>query len=222
VPTPSVPDTSTGSRYLPDRSNSAPKPPRLPMTSGRKLRLTSGLMRSTTWLPASMSTPASRYVRGVGAVTAGSAARGTGILTVAGGAATAIVAGIQWTCRARCGTISSETASGMTMGSAIGVAIGRLKRSVRPLVWAAVLALASFSASAQRTEGDRVKTEGVYSAEITVNGQGEAERRIGFSRALVQVLAKLTGDNRGAARPGVGAEIREAGDDVSGYDYPQD
>ncbi len=27
VPTPSVPDTSTGSRYLPERSNSAPKPP---------------------------------------------------------------------------------------------------------------------------------------------------------------------------------------------------
>src|SRR5687768_17626248 len=46
VPTPSVPETSTGSRYLPDRSNSAPNPPSPPITSGRKLRLTSGLMRS--------------------------------------------------------------------------------------------------------------------------------------------------------------------------------
>ena len=108
------------------------------------------------------------------------------------------------------------------MASAMGVAIGRLKRSAWPVVWAAVLALASFSASAQRTEGDRVMAEGVYSAEIGVNGQGEAERRIGFSRALAQVLAKLTGDNRVAARPGVGAEIRKAGDYVSGYDYRQD
>src|SRR3546814_8775733 len=38
VPTPSVPETSTGSRYLPDRSNSAPNPPSPPITSGRKLR----------------------------------------------------------------------------------------------------------------------------------------------------------------------------------------
>jgi len=108
------------------------------------------------------------------------------------------------------------------MASAMGVAIGRLARSARPVVWAAVLALASFSASAQRTEGDRVKAEGMYSAEVAVNGQGEGERRIGFSRALAQVLAKLTGDNRVTARAGVGAEIRKAGDYVSGYDYRQD
>jgi len=104
----------------------------------------------------------------------------------------------------------------------MGVAIGKLKRSARPWVWAVALALASFSAGAQRTEGDRVKAEGVYSTEISVNGQGEAERRVGFARALVQVLAKLTGDTRVTARPGVGAEIRKAGGMVKGYDYRQD
>jgi len=108
------------------------------------------------------------------------------------------------------------------MASATGLAIGARKCSVRAWVWVLTLALASFSASAQRTEGDRVKAEGVYSAEITVNGQGANERRVGFSRALVQVLAKLTGDNRVTARPGVGAEIRKAGDYIEGYDYRQD
>src|SRR5690606_16759753 len=66
VPTPSVPDTSTGSLYFFDSSNSAPKPPMPPSTSGRIVRLARGFMRSTRASPASMSTPASRYDRGAG------------------------------------------------------------------------------------------------------------------------------------------------------------
>ena len=108
------------------------------------------------------------------------------------------------------------------MATAMGVAIGRLKCVARPWLWAAALVLASFSASAQRTEGDRVSAEGLYAAEIKVNGQGESERRMGFSRALAQVLAKLTGDAKVAARPGVVAEIRNAADYVDGFDYRQD
>ena len=39
VPTPSVPDTSTGSRYLPGgRANSPPNPPTPATTSGRIVR----------------------------------------------------------------------------------------------------------------------------------------------------------------------------------------
>src|SRR6476469_2018771 len=39
VPTPSVPDTSTGSRYLPDRSNRAPNPPSPPHHFGPEAAL---------------------------------------------------------------------------------------------------------------------------------------------------------------------------------------
>ena len=60
VPTPSVPETMTGSRYFFDTSTSAPKPPMPPSTSGRMVPRASGLMRSTSASPASMSTPASR------------------------------------------------------------------------------------------------------------------------------------------------------------------
>src|SRR5689334_4245586 len=62
VPTPSVPETITGFLYFFDTSKSAPKPPMPPSTSGRIVRLAIGLMRSTSASPASMSTPASRYV----------------------------------------------------------------------------------------------------------------------------------------------------------------
>ncbi len=60
VPTPSVPETITGSRYFFGTSTSAPKPPMPPSTSGRSVRFANGLMRSTSSSPASMSTPALR------------------------------------------------------------------------------------------------------------------------------------------------------------------
>ncbi|CSC11991.1 Uncharacterised protein [Vibrio cholerae] len=59
VPTPSVPETKTGCLYLVGSSHSAPKPPRPPITSGRRVRFTAPLIRSTSALPASISTPAS-------------------------------------------------------------------------------------------------------------------------------------------------------------------
>lgn len=108
------------------------------------------------------------------------------------------------------------------MASAMGVAIGSLKGAARPWALALVLVLATFNASAQRTEGERVAAKGLYAAEISVNGQGEAERRVAFSRALVQVLTKLTGDARVASRPGAGQELRRAASYVKGYDYRQD
>ena len=36
------------------------------------------------------------------------------------------------------------------------------------------LLLASFGATAQRVEGDRAGAQGMYAAEVPVNGQGEA------------------------------------------------
>ena len=86
----------------------------------------------------------------------------------------------------------------------------------------AMLLLASFSAAAQRVEGDRVKAEGLYAAEVSVNGQGETERNTAFARGLAQVLGRLTGDRGAASKPGVGQELRRARDYVAGYDYRQD
>src|SRR5688500_16284668 len=74
----------------------------------------------------------------------------------------------------------------------------------------AMLLLASFSAAAQRVEGDRVKAEGLYAAEVSVNGQGETERNTAFARGLAQVLGRLTGDRGAASKPGVGQELRRA------------
>ena len=77
-------------------------------------------------------------------------------------------------------------------------------------------------ACAQRVEGDRAGAQGMYQAEVSVKGQGEAERNAGFARALAQVLGKLTGDRSAAARSGVGQELRNAKSYVDGYDYRQD
>ena len=61
VPTPSVVATSTGSvKPAAFGSNSAPKPPRPPITPGRRVDRASGLIASTSASPASMSTPAVR------------------------------------------------------------------------------------------------------------------------------------------------------------------
>ena len=95
-------------------------------------------------------------------------------------------------------------------------------RSAALLVSFAVLLLASAAATAQRVEGDRAGAQGMYAAEVPVNGQGAGERNAAISRALVQVLAKLTGDRSAASRPGVGQELRRATEFVDGYDYRQD
>ena len=60
VPTPSVPETSTGCLYFAGSSHSAPNPPMPASTSGRSVRRANGLIASTRASPASMSTPASR------------------------------------------------------------------------------------------------------------------------------------------------------------------
>lgn len=94
-------------------------------------------------------------------------------------------------------------------------------RVIRLLATAALL-FACFTATAQRVEGDRVAAQGPYAAEVSVNGQGEAERNAGFARALTQVLARLSGDRNVAGFPGVGQELRQARSYVDGYDYRQD
>ena len=95
--------------------------------------------------------------------------------------------------------------------------------------WWPVTAIAMFlmlllagPAAAQRVEGDRAEARGLYQAEVSVRGQGEGERRSGFSRALAEVLVKLTGDRQVSGRPGVADELRDAGRYVQGYDYRQD
>ena len=75
---------------------------------------------------------------------------------------------------------------------------------------------------AQRVEGTRAAARGIYQAEVSVNSQRENERKAGFSRALAQVLGKLTGDRGIANHPGVAEELRRAGDYVDSYDYRQD
>ncbi len=80
----------------------------------------------------------------------------------------------------------------------------------------------AWAQSGTRTEGDRAGAQGVYEAEVPVNGQGEAERNNAFSRALGVVLGKLSGDRSAAGRPGVGAELRNAKNYVASYDYRQD
>ncbi|HEV8694068.1 MAG TPA: DUF2066 domain-containing protein [Lysobacter sp.] len=88
--------------------------------------------------------------------------------------------------------------------------------------WLAALLLASYTATAQRVEGDRAGAQGPYEAEVTVNGQGEVERNTGFARALSTVLGRLSGNRSVAAQLGVGQELRRAKDFVKSYDYRQD
>lgn len=95
-------------------------------------------------------------------------------------------------------------------------------RSRFSLLWLLGLLLVSGSGWAQRVEGDRAAAQGPYQAEVLVNGQGPAERSAGFARALSQVLAKLSGDRSAVRQPGVGQELRRAGDYVDSYDYRQD
>jgi uncharacterized protein len=99
-------------------------------------------------------------------------------------------------------------------------------RRISGFAWVAVLSLllasTAWAQSGLRTEGDRAGAQGVYDAEVPVNGQGEAERNSAFARALSVVLGKLSGDRGAAGRPGVGAELRNARNYVASYDYRQD
>ncbi len=88
--------------------------------------------------------------------------------------------------------------------------------------WMAILALAAFAAQAQRLEGSRASAQGAYGAEVSVRSQSAAERDTGFSRALIQVLGRITGERAPQQLPGIGEEIRKAKDYVEGYDYRQD
>ncbi len=90
------------------------------------------------------------------------------------------------------------------------------------VAFALTFVLISPAAHAQRVEGDRAAASGIYEAEVPVNSQTESERNNGFSRALAQVLAKISGDRSATGRPGVGQELRRAKDYVAGYDYRQD
>src|SRR3954465_9387449 len=63
VPTPSVPETSTGCLYFFGISQRAPKPPIPARTSGRIVFLANGLMASHSASPDLISTPAAREER---------------------------------------------------------------------------------------------------------------------------------------------------------------
>jgi hypothetical protein len=88
--------------------------------------------------------------------------------------------------------------------------------------WLATLLLVSFTAAAQRVEGDLAGAQGPYEAEVSVNSQSESERNKGFARALSTVLARISGSRNVAGQPGVGQELRRARDFVSSYDFRQD
>ncbi|WP_243700021.1 DUF2066 domain-containing protein [Lysobacter sp. N42] len=90
------------------------------------------------------------------------------------------------------------------------------------LVLLTVLLVASFAVPAQRVEGERARAVGLYSAEVTVNGQGPGERNGAFARGLLQVLQRITGDRAVNGKPGVGDELRRAREYVDKYDYRQD
>src|SRR5262245_33810741 len=64
LPTPSVDETSTGSRNFGGILTKAAKAPMPPSTSGRDVARASGAIRRTASSPASMSTPATLYVSG--------------------------------------------------------------------------------------------------------------------------------------------------------------
>lgn len=87
---------------------------------------------------------------------------------------------------------------------------------------ACVLLAGALSAQAQRVEGDRASASGLYGAEVTVNNQSAGARSGALARGLLQVLTRITGDRGISGRPGVGDELRRAGEYVAKYDYRQD
>lgn len=96
------------------------------------------------------------------------------------------------------------------------------RRWLACLAWAGLWLLACMPAFAQRVEGDRAAASGAYEAEVAVRNQTDGERNSAFGRALVQVLANLTGDRGVAGQPGVRDELSKAKGYVASYDYRQD
>jgi hypothetical protein len=90
------------------------------------------------------------------------------------------------------------------------------------LILAILLMGLALPVAAQRVEGERARAVGLYGAELTVNGQGPAERNGALARGLLQVLQRLTGDRGVNSREGVGDELRRARDYVDNFDYRQD
>ena len=115
-------------------------------------------------------------------------------------------------------------ATGERAIASAAVATSNPRAVARLLPWllGTALLLVTSAAFAQRVEGDRAAAQGVYSAEVEVNGQGGGERDAAFARALAQVLGKLSGDRGAASKPGIGRELRRAGQYVDSYDYRQD
>lgn len=73
-----------------------------------------------------------------------------------------------------------------------------------------------------RTEGEVASAQGLYEAEVPVASQADSDRPGALSRALGQVLGKLSGDRNVTSRPGVAALLRNADEMVLSYDYRQD
>lgn len=98
-----------------------------------------------------------------------------------------------------------------------------MRRSLFLMMFLALcLPVASMAQSGLRTEGDVASASGAYEAEVPVNSQADADRNGALSRALGNVLAKLSGDRSVMARPGVMQALRNAKDYVASYDYRQD
>src|SRR5690606_14031541 len=218
VPTPSVPLTSTGSRYLPARSNRAPKPPRPPITSGRKVRVTRGVMRSATSFPASMSTPASRSGGGLGWVTA-AFRRQAGRPRIL--AAPPPPPGSGWTGRAPLRHHARSSVSRTDMRPTV---------SLFPLVASLLLALGPALPAAAQFEpaepgppvepalpddgeagsAGSVRDPALYRGEVELLSQGAGEVRAATARALAQVVVKLSGDPQAAGNPVVRRALAQA------------
>lgn len=84
------------------------------------------------------------------------------------------------------------------------------------------LPVVAVAQSSLRTEGDVATARGSYEAEVPVRGQSDVDRNGGLSRALAEVLAKLSGDRNVTARPGVVQALRSARDHVESFDFRQD
>lgn len=82
--------------------------------------------------------------------------------------------------------------------------------------------LTATPALAQRVEGDIARAVGAYDAEVPVRSQAAAERNTAYARALAQVIGKISGDRAASSRPGIGQEMRRAGEYVRSFDYRQD
>ena len=64
--------------------------------------------------------------------------------------------------------------------------------------------------------------DSLYTGQVPVASQSEADTAAGLSAALSQVLAKLTGDNAVANRPGVAKAVAQPNRYVQQYQFAQD